>query len=583
MNMSATDKTLDIDELKRAVKRRIKPAVLSFAGIVALFVLVALLLPPVYRSSATVLIEQQEIPQDLVRSTVTSFADQRIQMIIQRAMTFAKLSEIIKKYDLYADMRETKPLELVVERMRKDIDHQMINADVVDPRSGRPVEATIAFSIAYHSERADVAQRVANEIVSIFLEENLRNRSEMADQAEAFLAEELVRLQEKARTLESKLAAFKEINLRQLPEQTALNISMLDRKEKEHDEISRQIQSLEERKVYLAAQLSQIEPYSRIIGDGADAVMTTEGRVRLLQNRYLSLSGVYSQDHPDVVRTRRELDELLQGGTVQLDRTFVEKQLAVLQTELDKKSVAYLPDHPDLQKLSRQIGEYRVQLSSLPASRVTNKPDNADNPAYIQLAASLESAEIELFHLRQSRKDVGAKLADLEKSLVQSPVIEKEYRDLLRDYENTSLKYQEVKAKQLEAQMAKTLEKDRKGERFTLIEPPLVPERPVKPNRFLILVVGVFVALVGGAGVIWGLEQLDQTVRSGHAVARLTGMSPLAVVPHIVNAAERARDRRKLWITASASGALAVILMVVLHFAVAPLDVLWFIALRKFA
>lgn len=76
---------------------------------------------PTYVSSSTILIEQQEIPRDLVRSTVTSFADQRIQSITQRTMTYANLSELIKKYDLYADDRKSEPMEVIIENMRRDI------------------------------------------------------------------------------------------------------------------------------------------------------------------------------------------------------------------------------------------------------------------------------------------------------------------------------------------------------------------------------------------------------------------------------------------------------------------------------
>src|SRR3990167_3949585 len=141
-------KELGIQEVIRAVRRRKVVALAVFIGLLVASCILAYALPPVFRSSATVLIEQQEIPQDLVRSTVTSFADQRIQVIIQRAMTFSKLSELIKKYDLYSEMKDEAPLEQIVEKMKKDIDHQMISAEVVDPRSGRPIEATIAFSVA---------------------------------------------------------------------------------------------------------------------------------------------------------------------------------------------------------------------------------------------------------------------------------------------------------------------------------------------------------------------------------------------------------------------------------------------------
>src|SRR5580704_1875236 len=122
----------------------------TFYGVVGaavlLTMLLTLLLPPTYRATGTILIEQQEIPQELVRSVITSFADQRVQVISQRVMTSQNLLSLIERYNLYPDIREKQPREVLLAKMRKDIGMHMISADVIDPRSGRPTQATIAFS-----------------------------------------------------------------------------------------------------------------------------------------------------------------------------------------------------------------------------------------------------------------------------------------------------------------------------------------------------------------------------------------------------------------------------------------------------
>lgn len=556
---------------------------ITFFLIVALFAGLALKWPAEYRSSGTVLIEQQEIPQDLVRTTVSSFAAQRIQILIQRAMTFSKLSEIIKKNNLYADQRASDPLEQVVEKMRKDIEHRMISANVVDPRSGQPVEATIAFNISYVNRDAVVAQKVANEIVSLFLEENLRTRAELAEQAETFLGEELKRLELRTAEIEARLADFKEKNLTSLPEQTATNVGMIERSEREYDEIRRQIQNLEERSAYLQTQLAQVEPYQRVVGDGREAIMTSEGRIRFLQNQYLTLSATYSDTHPDVVRTRRELDELLQSGGPVLERGVIEQQLKILRHEQKVMQLRYSDDHPESRKVARQIAEFQQRLQAMPAAKEAggNSPD-ADNPAYLQLLASLESARIELIHLKDGRTRVMQKLEGYETAIRNAPRVEKEYRDLLRDLDNTVRKYQEVKAKQMEAQMARTLENERKGERFTLIDPPLVPERPVSPNRPLVFGFGVVLAMGIAILLVWGLGKVDGTVRSTQDVLRLTGVVPLVSIPHIATLDEMKGRKRQLVFAAATGAGLLVAAMIAMHFAVVPLDILWFMVLRKF-
>ncbi|MCU0894712.1 MAG: Wzz/FepE/Etk N-terminal domain-containing protein, partial [Rhodospirillales bacterium] len=123
----------------------ILPFLLLFSASFAL----ALLLPREYRSSATILIEEADVPSELVTSTITGFADQRLQVISQRVMATQNLLEIIRKYDLYAEARRVQPVSEVVERMREKIKMDLVSAEVRDPQSGRAGEATIAFTVSF--------------------------------------------------------------------------------------------------------------------------------------------------------------------------------------------------------------------------------------------------------------------------------------------------------------------------------------------------------------------------------------------------------------------------------------------------
>src|ERR1700676_3263848 len=178
----------------RAMRRRSLPMLICAAGVLTLFCLAAFFWPPTYRSTGTILIEQQEIPEDFVRSAVTSYADQRVQVISQRVMTSANLLEIIGKYNLYPDERRTKAREAIVAAMRNDIKLNMISADVVDPRQGRATKATIAFSVSFEHRSAQVAAAVANEIASLYLRENLQSRKQQAAATADFLGTEAARI-----------------------------------------------------------------------------------------------------------------------------------------------------------------------------------------------------------------------------------------------------------------------------------------------------------------------------------------------------------------------------------------------------
>src|SRR5262249_5107150 len=158
-----------------------------------------------YRSAGTILIEQQEMPQELVRSMITSYADERVQVISKRVMTTETLLGIIRRYDLYPKQRANLTREALLTKMQKDIGLRMISADVIDPRSGRPTSATIAFEVSFTSTSADLAAKVANELTTLYLNENLNNRTQLARDAATFLESESTRLDHRIGELEAQL------------------------------------------------------------------------------------------------------------------------------------------------------------------------------------------------------------------------------------------------------------------------------------------------------------------------------------------------------------------------------------------
>ena len=174
-----------------------------------------------------------------------------------------------------------------------------------------------------------------------------------------------------------------------------------------------------------------------------------------------------------------------------------------------------------------------------------------------------------------------ARSEELARNISLSPQVEQQYRELTRDYDNTRLKYQELRSKQSEAKVAQNLEADRKGERFTLIEPPLPPEEPVSPNRTLILIAGLILSGGLAAGVLWLLETFDSSVRGRFDLMKLTGVPPLALVPYIGTETERIVSRRRLRIAWGSAVASLFVFVALTHFFYQPLDVLWFTWARR--
>ena len=574
-----------------------KALIITFAFGLLVAAVLAIALPPHYRSAATILIEQQEMPQELVRSTVTSYADQRVQVISKRVMTTETLLGIIRRYDLYAAERAKDTREALLTRMRKDIGLKMISADVIDPRSGHPTSATIAFEVSYTSRSADLAAKVANELTTLYLNENLNNRTQLARDAAQFLESEAERVNRQIADLETKLAEFKDKNQQKLPELTTLNMSLLDRTDEEIRTEQTHRDSLEQQLVYLQAQLAQLKPNSTVYSDTGERITSSADRLKMARAQLDTARALYAPDHPDIQRLEREVAGLEKQVAKEPDfkatsasspsvANDLRRRLESARAALAAASGKYNPDHPDVIRLQKEVKDLEIQLAATPAAAATPDlanppPIEADNPAYVQIQAQVVATRNEMAALDTELSKLRAKAAEYQRNITMSPQIEKDYRELTRDYENARLKYAEIRAKQQEAKTAQDLEADRKGERFTLIDPPLPPEEPVSPNRKLIFIAGLVLSLALTFGVLWLLEKMDTTIRGRGDLFDLTGIPPLALVPHIGTLAEARAARRRMWVAAGTGAAALCVAVVLIHFFYMPLDVLWFNLARR--
>jgi len=590
-NTQVQAKNLDADfsQYLDALRRHWSQGLLVFMLILFFASGLAVWLPAVYESEAIILIEQQEIPSEYVRSTVTSYADQRIQVISQRVMTTQNLGQIIEKYGLYEDDLERKPREVVLEEMRKDIQLDTISADVVDPRSGRPTEATIAFSLAYENQSASLAQKVTNELVTLFLNENLRSRTEMAQETSIFLDDEADKLGDQVADLETRLARFKEENVNSLPELMGRNFTVRDRTELELSGIDERIDSLRERAILIEAQLAQIPPLDVSYGEDGRRILSPRDRLKSLKTELIAARSRYGSSHPDVRSLEREVSALEDetGNDNGIDSTDLQTKYEASKSALEKLESQYGEGHPEVVAARKIVKTLKEELESTTngasaahTAANINQSAQPTNPAFLQVQAQLQSTRSEISSALERKADLEKKLEDYDKRLVESAKVEKEYRQITRQYETALAKLQEINAKRLEADVSESLEREQKGERFTLIEPPLLPERPSKPNRFAIFLIGFVLSLGGSAGAVSLLEAMDNKVRGRRGVIAVTGISPIGIIPKVDARAKRRRWRKRLvtWFAISAA-ALSIVLITV-NAAIVPLDVLWFKAAR---
>jgi len=508
-----------LGDMAQVIKRRKWSLILPALIIIVAALLVALLLPSIYRSTATILIEEQEIPAEFVKATVTSYAEERIQTIKQRVMSFTRLNDLVNRFNLYRNLRDTWTMEQIVSKMKEDIKLEPVSAEVVDPRTGRPKSATIAFTLSYEGKNPETVQQVANTLTSLYLTENQQVREKQTAETSQFLEAEMNRLKAELAELDGNIATFKESHINELPEMMQTNLQAMERTEREKERLADQIRTLKDRQGYLEAQIAGLSPNF----GNEDKKRFEELKVQLVH-----LQTQFSDKHPDVVKAKREIADL-------------EKQIQ----------------------------------SSRDSGRAGPGDAASDNPAHATLSAQLASTRFEIESTARQIESLRAKAEQYRKRIEASPKVEKAYNALILERNNTQVKYNDLTAKYMESQVAHGLEKERKGERFTLIDPPRFPDMPVKPNRLAILLIGIVLGIGAGVGFAAIREFSDRSVRDVKRLAVATPYPVLAGIPVIETRADITRRRVKAGILSAAVVVVIAGGLIAFHNLVMDLNILW--------
>lgn len=552
---------------------------IPFVLILATTVATIMLMPPVYKSSGRILIESQQIPEKLIQSTVTSFAEERLQVIQQHIMTGQQLFEIIEKFGLYKDEMDKALRSELLADMRRRISIEHVSANVRNQRRG--ASALIAFTVSFEHGSAGVAQRVANELITQFLDENIRSRTARAEETSEFLAREGNRLKADIERMQEQIAQFKQENEGSLPETMLLNLERVVTLKAALVTSESDINQLNESRKLLEIELETIklQPNADTLPSAEDQALREE--LRTLQNQYISVSARYGSTHPDVKAAERQLEAFKsEYGTLD-DIEDLETQREKIRLEMVELSKKYSDEHPNVKKKQRELESIEALIAEATAGSKINAAEDKTNPLTLQAVAKIEAIDRNIRRIGKSQGEMQIQIDDLERRISKTPQVERGLVSLERDYENTRGKYQEIKAKQLQAELSKSLEEEQKGERFTLLEPPQQPDTPIKPNRPKLFALGLILSMMGGIGVAGAAEALDGGIRGSRTLASVTRMTPLVTIPYIATRQDEARRKRYIKFGVVAVILLGIGFVVAVHFFYKPLDLLWFIVLRK--
>jgi len=505
------------------IRRRALIMIAVFLLVVATSSAFAVLLSPVYQSSGTILIESQQISSEFIANTVTGFASERIEIIKQRVMTRENLLRIIKKYGLFQSGNGSRVTSELINNLRNNIGINILSTG--GRRGGR---ATIAFSISYQDRYPELAYRVTSELITLFLDENIKSRVERATETTEFLAQEARRLKGDLEKMESLVATYKQEHADALPEHLGLKLDILQRTETALAELDRDYKATENELKRLDLELTAAKT-GTVVGE------TAVSELDQLKDAYRQASINYKDTHPTIRSLKRRIESIEKGG--------------------DSNGGT---DNTD----------------QAPAGTINNE-------LVVKLQTLITTARSRLRSLNEQRKPMREKVTRMEQQIIKTPQVELGLSTLLRDHNNAQKKYEEIQAKQLSAQIAENLEGENKSERFTLIDPPLLPDKPIKPNRFKIMLLGLFAAFGAAGGLAFLLEMLNQRIRGNGALTTVLGSSPLVEIPYIRTSDEHLR--RKLLIIKGifVMAILFVVSLIVIHFTYMDLDILFFKVLAR--
>jgi len=497
---------LDVQRYLDIVKRRhlhfLLPLFVGWAAVWA----ASWVLPPRYQSTTLILVAQPTMPKDYVTPNVNDDLQERLQTITQQILSRTRLLHIIDEFNLYSGQRSQPSPDQKVERMRKDIDIDLVR----DARN-----QITAFNVSYSSRDPRVAQEVTGELTNLFINRNLEVRQQQSEDTTKFLETQLESARQTLSEQEDKVRQFKGQHVGEMPGQLSSNLQILSG---------------------LQAQLQNEE----------DALNTAKQQA------------VYLQTLSDQSRALLGTGKSADGTSVGLPT--IEAELDKLKAQLADLSSHYTDRHPDVRKVKEQIAKtekMRDQLLASAKAHANDVPDGSNPAPAADPAQSLASAQIQS-QLRSNQAEVAnrehsiaalkTKIDDYQGRLNQEPIREQELADLTRGYEQSKANYDDLLKKKNESSMATSMEMLQQGERFTIVDPPSLPQKPDFPNRLKFCGMGLGVGLALGVLVAGAFEMKDDRVHGEKELKKLLPQTIIAEIPAIVDDAARRRQQRFAWL-----------------------------------
>ena len=514
---NVTRRTLDFEDYVDILRRHKGWIIGPFLLVLVASVVGVYLYPDSYSSQAVIKIVPQQVPTNMVQSAINSQMSDRINSMAQTILSRSVLTTIINTFDLYKRERGRMPIEDVIEIMKKNVSINPVSS------SANASERVPAFAVSFAYENRLVAQRVVQDLVSRFIDENIRNRSNATFQTTQFMKDEMDDSKKQLDEAENKLAEYRMKNNGKLPDQVDGNMRQLTALQTEISYMNGQISRANQEKM-------QLESNVRIYRDQINA-LTREPATFIAVSKSQAL-----------VEAERDVQNW-------------ESQLNVLRQH-------YKETYPDVQNALVRLSEAKRRREQVVAEDATTVKGTGAKPSEIQQAREVRELENTIRRLESAIEARDLEINNFSKELKRSselsrafqgrietvPLGEKQYAELMRDRDLSKEKYVDLMGKLQKAEIAQEMEGRKQGETLELLDPPSLPTTPTEPKRPIIVSAGAGVGLVLGFLVAGFREMKDTSLKNLKDVRAYTQMAILGSIPLLENDFVVRRRRRMTWL-----------------------------------
>ena len=501
---------IDFTEIKGLVRRRRWQFLLPFFFGWALVWGASWLIPSTYRSGTLILVEQPSVPEKYVVSNIDSDIQQQLESITQQILSRTRLLRIIDSLGLYAQDRKHRSPDDLVDKMRKDIEIELSHGD------DRKLSA---FNIYYASRDPKTAQAATSELANLFITENLEQRQKRSENTTNFLEDQLEQARAKLAEQEAKMRVFKDQHLGELPTQTQSNLQILTGLQNQLQANQDSLSRAKQQNTYLESLINQyraVDRGSKPGGSGPAGLAEIDKDLDLLKAQLADLTAHYTPKHPDVRKTT--------------------ERIAQLESRRE-----------------RMVADINNRAASSTPEEAAPSPLDPKSAPILELESQLKANRVEIANRQMEIKDEQSKISQYQARLNMAPVMEQQFADITRDYDQSKADYESLLRKKNESEMSTDLEKTQQGEHFRMLDPPNLPVKPYKPNRLQLCGLGLVVGLVLGAGFAIGQEKLSGKIYSEREIKGLVPFEVIAEIPPIETLKEQSSSRRGAWVAGAAA------------------------------